>query len=260
MMQRGPCRCPARSRPRSRRGSAAWVVLGQEAPLHAGREARAAAAAQVGLLDRLDDLVRRQRQVLLQVRVAAALPCRRRSRPSSPSRRCAGGSSRPGSSASRRGGSAVSPARTRSRSLRSRVLEPLAVHLHRGRAAAGGQALHAVHREAAVRRGLALARCRASGRSRSISSSAPRERAGEVRADLEWRLPLRLEAEHRVVAGGVVDLGGREVEQRAPRTRGRRVREPALLLLHEVQRGQQRRALDRIARQDLVEAAPCSPG
>ena len=58
-------------------------VLGHEAPLHAGREARAAAPAQPGLLHLLGDLLGRHRQRLLHRLVAAptsgsSRACRRR--------------------------------------------------------------------------------------------------------------------------------------------------------------------------------------
>jgi hypothetical protein len=66
------------------------------------------------------------------------------------------------------------------------------------------------------------------------------------------RLPEGAEAVHRVVGRGVVDLGRRQVQE----LRGELQRlgaQPAELLLQEVQRRQQRRALDRIAPHDLVE-------
>src|SRR5690606_34549484 len=49
------------------------VVLWHERPLHARREARAAAAAQAAVLDDVDDLVRRHAERLLQRRITAAL-------------------------------------------------------------------------------------------------------------------------------------------------------------------------------------------
>src|SRR5262249_8133981 len=70
--------------------------------------------------------------------------------------------------------------------------------------------------------------------------------------ELDGRLSLRLQAEHRVEARGVVDLGHGEVHEL------RHVledvgAEPARLLLGEAEHGQEGRALDRIARDDLVE-------
>ena len=47
------------------------VVLRDEAPLHAGREARAATAAQAGVLDRVDDRVGRHPERLVERAVAA---------------------------------------------------------------------------------------------------------------------------------------------------------------------------------------------
>src|SRR5690606_37179173 len=49
------------------------IVLGHEAPLDAGREAGAAAAAQPALLDHLDDLVAAHGEGLLERGVTAAL-------------------------------------------------------------------------------------------------------------------------------------------------------------------------------------------
>src|SRR6185436_18538778 len=49
------------------------AVLREEAPLETGRKPGAAAAAEVRLLERVDDRVRRQRQEVLQLGVAAAL-------------------------------------------------------------------------------------------------------------------------------------------------------------------------------------------
>ena len=54
------------------------------------------------------------------------------------------------------------------------------------------------------------------------------------------------------VMGGVVDLRGRQVEQ-LPRELDLGRVQPAELLLQQVQRGQERRALDRVALQDHVE-------
>ena len=227
------------------------VVLGQEAPLHPGREAGPAAPAQVGLLHRVDDCVRLPLQEVLQLGVAAPLLVD-----------LDGGGVlledvlqedrlphvlRPGERPVLEvaGEDLLDVAR-------GRVLDPAAVHLHAHRAAAAGQALAAVHRPLAVGAGAALLDAEAVAELRDEVVRAV-EGARDVGADLDLAPTLRPEAVHRVEAGRVVHLRRRELEERVRVLDGRR-RDVALLRLDEMQGRKEGGALDGIAGQDLVEA------
>ena len=80
----------------------------------------------------------------------------------------------------------------------------------------------------------------------------PGQRAHQGFADLEMKFPHRLEIEHRIERGCLIDLGRGQTQE--PRDLlHRRFGHEALVLLRQVQQWNQRRALHRIPAQDLVD-------
>ena len=261
-------------------GRPAVGLLGHERPFEAGREAGAAAPAQAGLLDLVDDRVaalvraaslvssqsprwrapaRRQSCCAVEIGEDAVLVAQHRS---TPPRRASSSVVGPPSGAEPwrpfcepglRLLAARAAPRAAPRALGVEVLVEVVVDLDHRRVDAGAQALDLGQREHAVGGGLARGRCRACS---CRPPSARRSRAASTAwsADLQVIAADRLQVEHGVEGRDLVDADRRHVEQAGDMSIAARGSQPPCCRCAEIEQRQHRARLParRIVGDDLL--------